>query len=161
MLSCFSRSPPDSLVHRVLQVKILEWVAISHSGDLPNLGIKSLSHVSCIGRQVLSTSVTWEAQNVLVFLICSVTDLKKYILNRKKKCFCINTCTTMVQKDWKSRLASKVKTKFWRVLRRRLIYSDWRQGQCEVWKSLSRVQVFVTPWTIHSKEFSRPEYWSG
>ena len=87
MLSCFSRSPPDSLVHRVLQVKILEWVAVSHSGDLPNPGIKSLSHVSCIGRQVLSTSVTWEAQNVLVFLICSVTDLKKYILNRKKKVF--------------------------------------------------------------------------
>ena len=50
-------SPPDSLVHRVLQVKILEWVAISHSRDLSNAGIKSLPHVSCIGRQVLSTSV--------------------------------------------------------------------------------------------------------
>ena len=80
-------SPPDSLVHRVLQAKIVEWVAISHSRDLSNAGIKSLPHVSCIGRQVLSTSVTWEAQNVLVFLICSVTDLKKYILNRKKKVF--------------------------------------------------------------------------
>ena len=29
------------------------------------------------------------------------------------------------------------------------------------WKSLSQVQLFVTPWTIHSTEFSRPEYWSG
>ena len=29
------------------------------------------------------------------------------------------------------------------------------------WKSLSCVQLFVTPWTIQSKEFSRPEYWSG
>ena len=29
------------------------------------------------------------------------------------------------------------------------------------WKSFSRVQVFVTPWTIQSMEFSRPEYWSG
>ena len=29
------------------------------------------------------------------------------------------------------------------------------------WKSLSRVQLFVTPWTwtIWSMEFSRPEYW--
>ena len=80
-------SLPGSSVHGVLQAKILEWVAISHSRDLSNPGIKSLSHVSCIGRQVLSTSVTWEAQNVLVFLICSVTDLKKYILNRKKKVF--------------------------------------------------------------------------
>ena len=28
-------------------------------------------------------------------------------------------------------------------------------------KSLSRVQLFVTPWTIQSTGFSRPEYWSG
>ena len=28
-------------------------------------------------------------------------------------------------------------------------------------KSLSRVRLFVTPWTIQSMEFSRPEYWSG
>ena len=29
------------------------------------------------------------------------------------------------------------------------------------WKSLSGVWLFVTPWTIQSREFSRPEYWSG
>ena len=29
------------------------------------------------------------------------------------------------------------------------------------WKSLSRVQLFATPWTTQSMEFSRPEYWSG
>ena len=29
------------------------------------------------------------------------------------------------------------------------------------WKSINRVQVFATPWTIQSMEFSRPEYWSG
>ena len=29
------------------------------------------------------------------------------------------------------------------------------------WKSLSCVQLFVTPWTLQSTEFSRPEYWSG
>ena len=27
------------------------------------------------------------------------------------------------------------------------------------WKSLSRVRVFATSWTIQSMEFSRPEYW--
>ena len=27
--------------------------------------------------------------------------------------------------------------------------------------SLSRVQLFATPWTIQSMEFSRPEYWNG
>ena len=35
-------------------------------------------------------------------------------------------------------------------------------SQVEVkWKSLSHVRLFVTPWTIQSMEFSRPEYWSG
>ena len=29
------------------------------------------------------------------------------------------------------------------------------------WKLLSRVWLFVTPWTIQSTEFSRLEYWSG
>ena len=29
------------------------------------------------------------------------------------------------------------------------------------WKSLSPVRLFVTPWTIQSVEFSRPEYWSS
>ena len=31
----------------------------------------------------------------------------------------------------------------------------------EKWKLLSRVWLFVTPWTIQFIEFSRPEYWSG
>ena len=30
-----------------------------------------------------------------------------------------------------------------------------------VWKLLSHVQLFATPWNMHSMEFSRPEYWSG
>ena len=38
-------------------------------------------------------------------------------------------------------------------------------GVSEVkWKSLSRIWLFATPWTIllmESMEFSRPEYWSG
>ena len=29
------------------------------------------------------------------------------------------------------------------------------------WESLSRVRLFVTPWTVQSVEFSRPEHWSG
>ena len=29
------------------------------------------------------------------------------------------------------------------------------------WKSLNSVQLFLTPWTIHSMEFSRPKYCSG
>ena len=29
------------------------------------------------------------------------------------------------------------------------------------WKSLSCVPLFATPWTIPSREFPRPEHWSG
>ena len=35
------------------------------------------------------------------------------------------------------------------------------QGQVWKWKSLSRVRLFATLWTIQSMEFCRPEYWSG
>ena len=36
-------SLPDSSVHGILQARILDWVAISFSGDLPNPGIKPKS----------------------------------------------------------------------------------------------------------------------
>ena len=35
--------PPGSYVHGIFQAKILEWVVISFSGDLPNPGIKPWS----------------------------------------------------------------------------------------------------------------------
>ena len=36
-------SSPGSSVHGVLQARILEWVAIPFSGDLPHLGIQPMS----------------------------------------------------------------------------------------------------------------------
>ena len=36
-------SPPDSSVHGILQARILEWVAMPSSGDLPDPGIKPVS----------------------------------------------------------------------------------------------------------------------
>ena len=40
-------------------------------------------------------------------------------------------------------------------------FADKRpSSQTEKWKSLSRIQLFATPWTIQSMEFSRQEYWS-
>ena len=38
-------SPPGSSVHRLLQPRILEWVAIRSQGDLPDPGIKPESPV--------------------------------------------------------------------------------------------------------------------
>ena len=43
-------SSPGSSVHGILQARILEWVAISFSGDLPDPGIET---VSCIGGRFL------------------------------------------------------------------------------------------------------------
>ena len=37
------------------------------------------------------------------------------------------------------------------------VFCNWKWK----WNSLSRVWLFVTPWTIESMKFSRPEYWSG
>ena len=39
-------SPPGSSLHGVLQARILEWVAISSPGDLPDPGIKPTSPVT-------------------------------------------------------------------------------------------------------------------
>ena len=39
-------SPPGSSVHGIFQARILEWMVISSSGDLPHPGIKPMSLVS-------------------------------------------------------------------------------------------------------------------
>ena len=56
--SSMACSPPGYSVHGISQVRILEWVAVSFSGDLPNPRIEP---VSCIGRWVLYHQATWEA----------------------------------------------------------------------------------------------------
>ena len=46
--------PPGSSVHRILQARILECVAMASSGDLPDSGGQThVSCASCIGRQIL------------------------------------------------------------------------------------------------------------
>ena len=68
---CFS---PGSSVHRILQAKTLEWVAISYSrgSSQPRDGTH-VSYVSCIGRWVLYHFPTWEALKMIgldtIFLV--------------------------------------------------------------------------------------------
>ena len=55
-------SPPSSSVHRILQSRILEWVAMpSSKGSSQNRNQIHMSCVSCIGRQILYHCATWEA----------------------------------------------------------------------------------------------------
>ena len=63
-------SPQGSSVHGFLQARILEWVAIPFSKNLPNLGIKPLSVRSPALAGFFffffffTTSATWEAQDI-------------------------------------------------------------------------------------------------
>ena len=66
LLDC---SPPGSSVHRISQARILEWVAISYPGYLPNPGIEPLSLASpALAGGFFTTSAAWEAcSNYIVF----------------------------------------------------------------------------------------------
>ena len=55
-------SPQDSSVHGILQVRILEWVAIPFSrGSSWPRDRTHISGVSCLDRQILYHCATWEA----------------------------------------------------------------------------------------------------
>ena len=54
-------SPPGSSVHGILQARIVEWVAMSFSRDLPNPGIKPASLTSpTFASGSFTSSATWE-----------------------------------------------------------------------------------------------------
>ena len=90
-------SPPGFTVYGILQARIMEWVAMPSSrGSSQPRDWTHVSYVSCTGRQVLTTSATWEAP--------------QHMSNR--------------------------------------IHSlEWMWVYCEVCQLLSRVWIFVTPWT--------------
>ena len=55
-------SLPGSSVHGISQARILEWVVISFSRDLPNLGVKPVFLASpALAGRILTISATWEA----------------------------------------------------------------------------------------------------
>ena len=55
-------SLPGSFVHGILQVRILEWVAIPSSKDLAHPGIEPASLVSlALAGRLFTTSAAWEA----------------------------------------------------------------------------------------------------
>ena len=57
---------PGSSVHWILQVKILEWVAISFSRE--SFPCRDQTCVSCIGRWILYYWATWEAPRSCYYL---------------------------------------------------------------------------------------------
>ena len=76
--------------------------------------------------------------------------------NRKKHIYkTVNFCIICIMKH----LATPQMSISYRYMNIHIIKNthikEWK------WKLLSHVQLFATPWTIESMEFSRPEYGSG
>ena len=66
--------PPGFSVHRILQIRVLEWVAMPSPGDLPYPGIKSMSpKFPALAGGFFTTSTTWEAHKKAI-------SLAKYLL---------------------------------------------------------------------------------
>ena len=66
-LQPYGLQPTRSSVHGVLQIRILQWVAISTPGDLPNPGFEPTSLTSpALAGGFFTTSATWEAQGCLI-----------------------------------------------------------------------------------------------
>ena len=61
--------PPGPPVHGTLQARILKWVAISSSRDIPDPGIKPLSLTSpALAGGFFTNGTTWEAPPTLLSL---------------------------------------------------------------------------------------------
>ena len=56
-------NPPGSSVHGIFQARILEWVASSYAGGLPDPGIEPISLASpALAGRLFTTSTHWEAR---------------------------------------------------------------------------------------------------
>ena len=61
---------PGSPVHGILQARIQQWVAMPSSrGSSRPSGQTGITYVSCIGRQLFTTSATWETLSPLEICI--------------------------------------------------------------------------------------------
>ena len=84
-------SPPGSSVCGILQARLLQWVAILCSGDLPNPGIKPQSPalhrnshcklLCCHKEDCSKTGGTKSHVQIFYYLICTILSLKYFIAN--------------------------------------------------------------------------------
>ena len=128
------KHPPTSSAPGILQARILEWVAISFSRDLPDPGIKPVSlEFPALAGKFFTTGTTWEAPT----------------LNEPPNSLSIMH-TPFPQTDL-TRL-------WWRAMLTLSLIStseaEWKCRSCHVW-------LFVARQALLSMEFSRWEYWSG
>ena len=101
----------------------------------PNVNLHLALHIC-----VTLTSHAWLALSILP---------PKCLLNCYPQC------------DLLSSFSSKERALEIRTVLRRLQGLGCKEIGLWKWKSLSRVWLLATPWTLQSMEFSRPKYWSG
>ena len=66
-------SPPGSIVHGILQARILEWFAMPSSKEFPDPGIELVSLPSpALAGRFLTSCATWEA-HIYIYACKNVT----------------------------------------------------------------------------------------
>ena len=154
-------SPPGSSVHGISQARILEWVAIPFTrGSSPP---RDGTQVSCLAGRFSTTEALGKPNKPLVRLEKKKRGYKLLISEMKEG--------TWLQIPWtlykiiKEYYAHKVDNldEMDQIPERHSLpklFQEEIDNLNSKWKSLSRVQLFATPWTLQSMEFSRPAYLS-
>ena len=141
-------SLPGSSVHGIFQARILEWVAVSFSRGYswPRDQIR----VSCTAGRLFAIWAAREAHQWLAGAAAKSLQL------------CLTLCDPIDGSPLGSTVPGiiQARTLEWVAIS----FSNEGKWKVKV-KSLSRVQLFVTPWTTAyqppSMGFSRQQYWSG
>ena len=163
-------SPPGSSVHGIVQARILEWLPCPPPGESSQL--RDWTYYSKIIKadQENLTSLQW-CKTIHCNLILKIWDGYSYAFKSEFNSTDISDRVRVTWIGFKSLLilstkpqttgeTDKSKTKN-KAQRKKPIrpHREWV-------KSLSRVWLFATPWTVAhqappSMGFSRQEYWSG
>ena len=72
-------SPPGSSVHGILQARILEQIAVSPPGDLPDPGIEPMSPVSPASAGRFFTTTPPEMQMAWKQNLCSLVGVQAWL----------------------------------------------------------------------------------
>ena len=73
--------PPGSSVHGIFQARLLEWVAISSFGDLPDPGIKPTSPAP----RCFTIRATWEAHRKDYSLVIKKNKTMPFAVTRMQR----------------------------------------------------------------------------
>ena len=160
---------PGFSVRGVFQARILEWVAVpsSKGSSWP----RDRTCVSYTGRWVTASATIYSVIQCVCACVCVCVCVLatlivrfsgiKYIHNVVQSSPLSISKTSLSQMiPWTARrsnqsILNKINPEYSSeglLLKLQYFESEkWR------WKSLSHVQLFATPWTIQSMEFSRPE----